>query len=249
VTFEAPYSATEPNDEHDSRPSASPLAPDALVRTHMALVRRIAWHVHGHVASAIDVEDLTQIGMIALVEAANGYEDRGHAFATYASMRIRGHMIDHLRRHATLHRSAMARRRTLNEATARFESTHGRSPCESELAEAMAMAPAEFRAMVDSSMPARQESLDEAYSDHSMWFAAIEDRVDVSIEREQLAEALASHIAALPDREAMVLQLYFVEELNLEEIGEVLGVGGARVCQIKKAGLDKLKAAMREWAN
>jgi len=69
--------------------------PAALARAHMALVRKIAWHVHGRVSSAIDVEDLVQIGMVALVEAANGYEDRGHAFATYASMRIRGHMIDH----------------------------------------------------------------------------------------------------------------------------------------------------------
>ncbi|WP_404714317.1 FliA/WhiG family RNA polymerase sigma factor [Sphingomonas sp. MMS24-J13] len=215
----------------------------------MGLVRRIAWHVHGHVASAIEVEDLTQIGMIALIEAANGYEDRGHAFATYASMRIRGHMIDHLRRHATLHRSAMARRRALNEAAVKFERTHGRSPGESELAAAIGMDPAEFRAMVDSSTPAREELLDEAYSDQSMWFADIADRVDVSIEREQLAETLASHIAALPEREAMVLQLYFVDELNLEEIGEVLGVGGARVCQIKKAGLDRLRTALKDWAN
>ena len=76
--------------------------PAALARQHMPLVRKIAWHVHGRVSSALDVEDLVQIGMVALVEAANGYEDRGHAFSTYASMRIRGAMIDHLRRHATI---------------------------------------------------------------------------------------------------------------------------------------------------
>ena len=73
-------------------------SPEALARSHMPLVRKIAWHVHGRVSTAIEVEDLIQIGMIALVEAANGFEDRGHAFATYASVRIRGAMIDHLRR-------------------------------------------------------------------------------------------------------------------------------------------------------
>jgi len=77
-------------------------APEALVRAHMPLVRKIAWHVHARVATAIDVEDLAQIGMVALVESANSFEDRGHAFATYATLRIRGAMIDHLRRHASL---------------------------------------------------------------------------------------------------------------------------------------------------
>jgi RNA polymerase sigma factor (sigma-70 family) len=89
-------------------------APETLVRTHMQLVRKIAWHVHARVASAIEIEDLVQIGMIALVEAANGYEDRGHAFGTYATMRIRGAMIDHLRKNASICRSAMARRREMN---------------------------------------------------------------------------------------------------------------------------------------
>ena len=91
-------------------------SPEALARAHMPLVRKIAWHVHGRVSTAIDVEDLIQIGMIALVESANGFEDRGHAFATYASVRIRGAMIDHLRRHATICRSAMARRREFAKA-------------------------------------------------------------------------------------------------------------------------------------
>src|SRR5215212_4128672 len=101
-------------------------SPDALVRAHMPLVRKIAWHVHGRVSSAIDIEDLCQIGMVALVEAANSYEDRGHAFSTYASMRIRGNMIDHLRRQATICRSAMVKRRQLTKARTDFEKAHGR---------------------------------------------------------------------------------------------------------------------------
>nr|WP_047169461.1 FliA/WhiG family RNA polymerase sigma factor [Sphingomonas sp. Y57] len=221
--------------------------PEDLVRAHMQLVRKIAWHVHGRVSTAIDVEDLIQIGMIALVEAANGYEDRGHAFSTYASMRVRGAMIDHLRRQAALTRSAMAKRRALLTAKADFEKRHGRSPSESELAQALGLDGAAFRALLDETAATYQESIDEVYSDQSMWFADVEERVDQTIEREELAGALAGHIAELPEREAMVLQLYFVEEMNLEEIGQTLGIGAARVCQIKKAALDKLRVSLREW--
>lgn len=220
---------------------------EELVRGHMQLVRKIAWHVHGRVSSAIDVEDLIQIGMIALVEAANGYEDRGHAFSTYASMRVRGAMIDHLRRHAAMTRSAMAKRRELLGAKADFEKKYGRSPSESELAQAMGLDGATFRALLDETAATYHESIDDAYSDQSMWFADVEERVDQTIEREELAEALAEHISELPEREAIVLQLYFVEEMNLEEIGQTLGIGAARVCQIKKAALDKLRVSLRDW--
>ena len=220
--------------------------PEQLARAHMGLVRKIAWHVHGRVSSAIEIEDLVQIGMISLIEAANAYEDRGHAFSTYATMRIRGGMIDHLRRHATLCRSAMVKRREINAAIAQFEGRHGRPPSEAELAHAMGMEPAAFREIADAAQTIRQESLDEVYSDQSMWFADVEERADDIIEREQLGRALAAHISELPEREAMVLQLYFVEELNLDEIGAVLGVGAARVCQIKKAALDKLRKALSE---
>src|SRR6201996_7154265 len=92
----------------------------SLVSAHMPLVRKIAWHVHGRVSNAIDIEDLVQIGMVALVEAANGYEDRGHAFSTYAQMRIRGAMIDHLRRHATICRSGMAKRKAIQKTAAKL---------------------------------------------------------------------------------------------------------------------------------
>jgi RNA polymerase sigma factor for flagellar operon FliA len=221
--------------------------PASLARAHMPLVRKIAWHVHGRVSSAIEIEDLVQTGMIALVEAANGYDDRGFAFSTYASMRVRGAMIDQLRRHATMCRSAMARRRDLAKTSAELESRLGRKPSEAEMAEALGLDAAAYRELADSTVAVHQESLDEVYSDQSMWFADVEDRVDVTMEREQLGAALAGHISTLPEREAMVLQLYFVEEMNLEEIGLTLGVGAARVCQIKKSALDRLRGLLAEW--
>jgi RNA polymerase sigma factor for flagellar operon FliA len=222
-------------------------SPEALARTHMPLVRKIAWHVHGRVSTAIEVEDLIQIGMIALVEAANGYEDRGHAFASYASMRIRGAMIDHLRRQATICRSAMARRRQFASTRTALENRLGREASEAELAAELGLDPADYRRLADETEAVRHESIDDVYSEHSMWFADVGERADQALERENLQTALSGAIRKLPEREAMVLQLYFVEEMNLEEIGQTLGIGAARVCQIKKAGLDRVREMLREW--
>ncbi len=214
---------------------------DLLVRDHMPLVRKVAWHVHGRVSSAIDVEDLIQTGMVALIEAARTYEDRGHAFATYATMRVRGSMIDALRRGAAQGRSAMGKRRAISAARSRFEQSNGRAPTDVEMAGALGLDLASYQADADLSQTVHHDSLDALYSDHSMWFADVEDRADDVLERAQLAEVVSAAIRTLPDREAMVLQLYFVEELNLDEIGETLGVGAARVCQIKKSALDKMR--------
>ena len=104
-----------------------------------------------------------------------------------------------------------------------------------------------YRAIVDAAAGARHESLDEVYSEHSMWFAAdLPDAFDDAA-REELRSALTAQIGNLPEREALVLQLYFVEEMNLDEIGAVLDVGAARVCQIKKSALGKLRAGLRGW--
>jgi len=221
--------------------------PDQLAQQYMPLVRKIAWHVHGRVSSAIEIEDLLQIGMVALVEAANSFEDRGHGFATYAQMRVRGAMIDHLRRHATLCRSALARRKTIQAAREALEQQLGRLPGEAEIAAHLGMAATEWRDFADGTDMAQIQSMDEVYSDQSMWFADVAERADETLERESLKRAVAGCIADLPQREAMVLQLYFVEEMNLEEIGLTLEIGAARVCQIKKAALDKLRARLAEW--
>src|ERR1700712_2204831 len=121
--------------------------PERLIRDHMGLVRKIAWHVHGRVSTAMDIEDLMQSGMIALIEAARGYEDRGHAFATYASLRVRGSMIDGLRKQATQCRSAMAKRRQIDGARKQFESVNGRAPGDVELAATLGIDVAAYHAM------------------------------------------------------------------------------------------------------
>lgn len=224
--------------------------PERLISSHLQLVRRIAWHVHARVSSAIDVEDLVQIGMIALIEAARSFEDRGHAaFATYASVRVRGAMIDQLRKGATLVRSAMRRKREWGQVRARLEGQLGRTATDEEMAAALELPLPDYRAALAQTHAAQSESLDDVYSDHSQWFASDDPDAHDCLEQDRRRTAIAAAIATLPEREAQVLQLYFVEELNLEEIGEVLGVGAARICQIKKAALTKLRGQLTGWAD
>ncbi len=222
--------------------------PERLIASHLGLVRRIAWHVHGRVSTAIAIEDLVQIGMVALIESARAFEDRGHAaFATYASVRIRGAMIDNLRKSATLVRSAIRRRREFGIVASRLAGSLGRAATDEEMAEALEMTVEAYRAAADTTHALRYESLDEVYSDHSEWFA--DDAPDAfdNLARDDLRRAVSAAIGDLPEREALVLQLYYIEELNLEEIGQTMNVGAARICQIKKSALDKVRARLREW--
>jgi RNA polymerase sigma factor FliA len=221
---------------------------DAIIRAHSQLVRRIAWHVHSRMSSAIEVEDLIQIGMVALIEAARTFEDRGIPFVPYASMRVRGAMIDELRSDARMCRSGMVNRRRLAQARARLENQLGRSASDADMANALELDSGAYHTLVATTHAVRQDSIDEVYSDHDIWFADMADAADTLLEQSQMRSLLTQNIAMLAEREAVVLQLYFVEELNLDEIGETLGVGAARVCQIKKAALEKLREMMAECA-
>lgn len=219
-------------------------SPVDLVQRHSGMVTRIAWHVHSRMSSAIEVEDLIQVGLIALVEAAQNFEDRGIAFAPYAATRVRGSMVDALRRDARMGRAGMANRRYLASIRARLEQEYMRRPSDAEMAGAAGLDASAYHAMAASTVPMGQESIDESYSDHDMWFADLSDSAHTMLEKAQLREGLIQNLSKLSEREAMVLQLYFVEELNLDEIGETLGVGAARICQIKKTALDKMRRMM-----
>jgi RNA polymerase sigma factor for flagellar operon FliA len=217
-----------------------------LIAAHEALVRRIAWHVHSRMSTSIEIEDLIQIGQIALVEAAWVFEDRGLAFAPYASTRIRGAMIDALRRAARVGRAGMANRRYLAGIRARLEQQYMRSPSDAEMADAAGLTASAYHAMAASTHAVPLESIEDSYSDHDIWFADLADSAETAIEKAQLRDSLIAALERLDGREALVLQLYFVKELNLDEIGETLGVGAARICQIKKAALDKMRTMMAD---
>lgn len=217
----------------------------ALARKHMPLVRRIAWHIHGSMSSIVEVEDLVQIGLIALVEAAGAFEERGAVpFEQYLVTRVRGSMIDALRRQATLTRGAMQRRRLYQQTLAAMTVDLGKAPSEAQIAERLGVTPDKMRIDYAAAEAVRFEPIDDVYSDEGPWFASEAPDAFEQLADADLRTALVGAIAALPEREAQVVQLYYVEELNLEEIGQVLGVGAARVCQIKKSAHDRLKKAL-----
>jgi len=238
----------------DARPVDAPAQPvtysprpradaDAGVRQYLATVRRIAWHVHGQMGGAVDVEDLVQVGLVALVEAMAGAEDRGGpAFQQYLRTRLRGAMIDELRRHATTTRGAMRRRRAYAETVSALRS-EGAAPTDAAAAARLGVTVERLRTEYQPE-PVRMESIDDAYSDDLPWFADPEPSAFDRLAGAEQRDRLVSAIAALPEREQLVIQLYHVEELNLDEIGAVLGVGAARVCQIKKSAHDRLRRAL-----
>jgi RNA polymerase sigma factor for flagellar operon FliA len=217
---------------------------DALVRQYLPLVRKLAWHVHGSMSTLIDVEDLVQVGLVALVEAVAQAPEQGAGFRGYLVTRLRGSMIDELRRQATSTRGAMRRFRQYKEAVASLTQAAGHAPGEAMIAAHLGVSIEKLRADYITAEALRFEQLDEVYADDLPWFADDTPDAFAQLAEGQLRDKLIAAIAALPEREAMVVQLYYVEELNLEEIGQVLGIGAARVCQIKAAAHGRLKKAL-----
>ena len=244
--------------KHDHRSFASPLDVAGAyrgdvadrVRRFLPMVRRLAWHVHGSGRPGIELEDLMQAGLVALTEAAQRHAGPGEdGFAAYAKMRVRGAMVDMIRRAVPLSRGASERRRALREQHEALRAALGRDPEPAELAAAMGLSESALAALEVAAQPVRMESLDDGYTDSDPAFA--DDRPD-SLQLMQDAElrsAVAGAIAALPERLQLVVQLYFVEEMNLSEIAAVLSVSIPRVHQLKAQALDHLRKALADVAD
>ncbi len=216
------------------------------VRSHMQLVRKIAWQIHGRVRDVFEIDDLMQIGMMALVEAAKRFQDHGQAsFHGYAAVRIRGSLTDHLRKNLTLTRLGVQRRTQISMAELAVRAAGG-DPANRELVAAeLDISLSELQAWRDKASSTPNKSLDEIYDDHSVWFTDEGPTPEGALVADELRATLATHLKRLKPREALVLQLYYVEELNLEEISEVLSVTVGRVSQLKKAALSQLRNWMQ----
>ncbi|WP_298197245.1 sigma-70 family RNA polymerase sigma factor [Novosphingobium sp.] len=215
------------------------------VRRFLPMVRRLAWHVHGSGRPGIELEDLIQAGLVALTECAQRHSGPSEdGFAAYAKMRVRGAMVDLIRRSIPLSRGATERRRQLREQEDALRGKLGRDPSPAELAAALEISETELADLRAASEPMRFESIDDAYSDSDMAFA--DQRPDVlnQLADAEMREAVAGAIAALPERLQLVVSLYFVEELNLSEIAEVLGVSIPRVHQLKAQALEQLRKGL-----
>jgi RNA polymerase sigma factor for flagellar operon FliA len=221
---------------------------DALVLQHVDLVRRIAYHMMRRMPHSIEVDDLIQTGMLGLLEAAQRYECRaGSTFAAYATRRIRGAILDSLRRSDWGPRSLRRRLRDIDDAKLFIEQRTGEAAKARTIAESVGMTlDGYFRAMQYFSQSI-QMSLDEPPP-----FGAAQTYADPTdgragpveeMEQEELRCAIAAAIAALPETERVILLLYYDEECLMREIGIRLAVSESRICQIHKRTIERLRAA------
>jgi RNA polymerase sigma factor for flagellar operon FliA len=222
-------------------------SPDRLVQTHMDLVRKIAWHLHGRVGRMAEIDDMLQVGYMGLVDAAQRYTPRqGATFAAYAAIRIRGSIIDFLRASSSLCRATIAMQQKMRAATVKLEQQLMRAPEKGELATEMGLTVAELEDWQTQFGASQIKSLDEVYTDHSLLFSDGARSVEDKLQHDEMRRLLRRALELLPQREALVLQLYFVEELNVYEIADILGVTTGRVSQIKKAAVGRLRESIAD---
>lgn len=224
---------------------------DELVSQHTPLVKRIAYHLLSRLPASVDVDDLIQAGMIGLLEAGSHYKTgKGASFETFAGIRIRGAMIDQMRQEGWAPRSVSKQLRDVTEAVRRVEARLGREASGSEIATEMGLGLDDYYELLRDSSSARLFSLEQV-SEQETGAANIasDDRyapLETVLEND-FNEALASQIENLPEREKMVMALYYSNGLNLKEIGEVLEVSESRVCQIHSQAILRLKSRLDDW--
>ena len=220
-------------------------ASEALVMAHLGMVKRVALHLKVRSPPFMELDELMQVGMIGLLEAARAFDPtKGIEFESFALSRVRGAILDEVRQLSYLPRSAVAFNKSENEAINFLASELGRKPTQSELAEHMGDDLEEFQKKRGNAK--RFETLSmEVINDEVLGIADERSRQpDVIVEHEDFMRAVTEAIAELPERDQLLMSLYYVEELNLKEIGDVLGVTESRVSQLLTAIVKKLRLSL-----
>lgn len=216
-----------------------------LIESHSELVRKIAYHLMARLPANVLVDDLIQSGMIGLLEAARNFDaTKGASFETFAGIRIRGAMLDEMRRGDWVPRSVHKNSRNISNAISDVEKRTGRDAKEQEIADQLSVTLSEYQLMLRDvncgklvayeDLSGAEEGLCNHEKEHDVTFSEVSEN--------QFANKLVELIKQLPEREALVLSLYYDEELNLKEIGLVLDVSESRVSQIHSQALHRLKA-------
>jgi len=215
---------------------------DELVLRYLPLVRLQAGRLALGLPPQVSREDLLQSGVLGLLEALQRFDPaQGVKFETYASFRIRGAMLDELRRLCWLPRALVKQMRELGKAQTVLAGSLGREPTEAELAREMGVKPEDLHRIVAEINSSALLSLEETLFNHP----AAEAPETVVLEKLVAAE-LAAVIDKLPERQRVMLALYYQEEMTLKEIGLVLGVSESRVCQLHAHALAQLRAMLAE---
>lgn len=220
----------------------------ALVCEHRALVKRIAAHLGNRLPSSVQLDDLVQAGMIGLLEANQHYDPSRKAnFTTYAGIRIRGAMLDEIRKGDWTPRSLCREIRKISAAIKEIEGQQGSDAEGWQVADKLGIDLEEYHRLLNDVSAHNVLSLDQfSWADEDV---AIDENADPLkyLELRRLKDSLAEVISTLPEKEALVITLYYDEELNLREIGQVLDLSESRVSQIRSQAMIRLKARTKGW--
>ncbi len=219
---------------------------EELVMAHLGLVKRVALHLKARIPAFMELDELIQVGMIGLLEASRAFDPvKGIEFENFAHSRVRGAMLDEVRRLSFLPRSAVAFNKEHNTTVHALAAELGRTPTQAEIAEYMGKDLEEFH---------KERGKAKRFETYSMELVTEEvmtiaddssQQPEVIVEEAQFMDAVTDAISQLPEREQLVMQLYYVEEFNLKEIGETLGVSESRVSQILSSVVKKLRGTLK----
>lgn len=224
---------------------------DTLVNRHAPLVKRIAYHLMNRLPPNVQADDLIQAGMIGLLEASRNYDpSQGASFETYAGIRIRGAMLDEIRRSDWTPRSVHRKARMVADAMRSIENEQGRDARDVEVAEVLDMNLVQYHRILQDAAGCRIFSIEELQAVGELPIGGDDGQASglfAGMQKDAFKKALAEAIAGLPERERLVIALYYDEEMNLREIGQVLGVSESRVCQIHSQATLRLRARLADW--
>jgi RNA polymerase sigma factor for flagellar operon FliA len=222
--------------------------------THFApLVKKIAYHMMTRLPASVQVDDLIQVGMIGLMDAAQNFDgNQGAQFETYAVQRIRGAMLDELRQSDWLPRSARKNLRQIDNAMNTLEQRLKRPPQEKEIAAELGLKVEDYQQMLTDAHGGQilhyEDFQEDGAEDFFERFSAGDAVNPLAIlESEGFRLHLIEAVKQLPEREQQLMALYYDEELNLKEIGAVLGVSESRVCQLHSQAVARLRGFMKAW--
>lgn len=222
----------------------------SFILEYEELVTRIARHTLQKVPQSIQLDDLVQVGMIGLLEALNNFdENQGASFETYAGIRIRGAMLDEVRKLDWTPRSVHKKARMVSQAIQEIEHKTGRDARDSEVAETLGISMDDYHKILRDSHETRLSSIDELLqvNEPGTPTATSSSEPLEGLSQTGFREALEQAISGLPERERLVIQSYYEEEDNLRVIGNQLGVSESRVCQIHSQAILRLRARMGAW--
>ena len=221
-----------------------------LINDNLDVVKKIAFYYVGRVGKVVEVDDLLQLGMVGLVEAAHNYTPKEDVnFVSYAKLRIKGAIVDYLRKSSNLCRGTIRRKQDYERAKRKLEKELFREPEVKEIAKELNVDVSEVMSWQHDFAASQHQSLEEASEAYGDFLFATDKSVEEKIFNGQLKDILRGKLEDLNEQQLMVLQLYYVEELNVYEIAEVLSVSTGRVSQIKSAAIKKLKTLIESQVN